>query len=91
MTLSGSPFVALSSELCAGISAELSLASYFGGLFMDNETRLTQLEEDLNLVYDDLDKRITNLEAKQSDNIAIFGIVVSIVIGVTQIIIALVK
>lgn len=58
---------------------------------MDNDSRITQLEEDLNLAYDSLDERISNLEAKQSDYIAILGIVVSALIGLTQIVIATLK
>ena len=61
---------------------------------MDNEARIKQLEEDLNLAYDNLDLRISILEenqVKQSDYIAIFGIVASIVIGVVQIIVTLLK
>mgnify|MGYP007101836078 CR=1 FL=1 len=61
-TLSASPFAALSSELCAGISAVLSSASSSGELSMDNEARITQLEEDLILAYDDIDKRITEVK-----------------------------
>ena len=61
---------------------------------MDNEARIKQLEEDLNLAYDNLDLRISILEenqVKQSDYIALFGIVASIVIGVVQIIVTLLK
>ena len=61
---------------------------------MDNEARIKQLEEDLNLAYDNLDQRITNLEEnqiKQSDYIAIFGITASIVIGIVQIIVTVLK
>ena len=58
---------------------------------MDNEARISQLEEDINLVYDSLDERITKLEAQQTDDIAILSIAVSLMIGVIQIIISLVK
>ena len=61
---------------------------------MDNEARIKQLEEDLNLAYDNLDQRVSILEenqVKQSDYIAIFGIVASIVIGVVQIIVTVLK
>lgn len=58
---------------------------------MDSESKIKQLEEDINLVYDSLDERISKLEAEHSQNIAVFGIAASIVIGVVQIIIALMK
>ncbi len=58
---------------------------------MDNDERMKRLEEDLELVYDSLDQRITDLEKRQSDRIALFGVIATIVIGVTQIIIALWK
>lgn len=58
---------------------------------MDNEARISQLEEDINLVYDSLDERITRLEAQQADDIAVLSIAVSLMIGVIQIIISLVK
>ena len=58
---------------------------------MDSEAKLKQLEEDINLAYDSLDERISRLEAEHSENIAVFGVAASIVIGVVQIIIALMK
>ena len=58
---------------------------------MDNEARIKQLEDDLNLVYDNLDERISKLEAEHSDDIAFLGIAVSLAIGVIQILIALLK
>ena len=58
---------------------------------MDNDARISQLEEDLNLAYDALDERISKLEQDNSEYIAIFGIVVSIVIGTIQILVALLK
>ena len=58
---------------------------------MDSEAKIKQLEEDINLVYDNLDERISNLEAQHSENIAELGIAASIVIGVVQILIALLK
>ena len=53
---------------------------------MDSEAKIKQL-----LVYDNLDERISNLEAQHSENIAELGIAASIVIGVVQILIALLK
>ena len=58
---------------------------------MDSEAKIKQLEEDINLVYDNLDERISNLEAQHSENIAELGIAASIVIGVVQILIALLR
>ena len=58
---------------------------------MDNDARIAKLEQDLNLVYDSLDERISRLEADNSEYIAMFGIVASIVIGVIQILVALLK
>lgn len=58
---------------------------------MDNESRIKELEELLNMVYDSLDERISKLERKQTDMITTIGVVAPIVIGVIQIIISLVK
>ncbi len=58
---------------------------------MDNDERIARLEEDLNMVYDSLDERITRLERKQSDTIAKFGIAATVIIGVIQIVISLLK
>ena len=58
---------------------------------MDSEAQIAQLEEDINLVYDSLDERISKLETQQSDNIAVLGIAVSLVIGIIQIFISLLK
>ena len=58
---------------------------------MDSEAKIKQLEEDLNLAYDSLDERISKLEADNSEYIALFGIAASIVIGVVQILVALLK
>ena len=48
---------------------------------MDNDSRIKQLEEDLNLVYDNLDERISKLGAERSEDIAFLGIAVSLAIG----------
>ena len=58
---------------------------------MDNNSRIDQLEEDLNMAYDSLDERITKLEAEHSEDIATLGVAVSLAIGVIQILIALLK
>ncbi len=58
---------------------------------MDKDERIARLEEDLNMVYDSLDERITRLEKKQTDTIAQFGIAATIIIGVIQIVISLLK
>lgn len=58
---------------------------------MDNESRKEELEELLNMVYDSLDERISNLERKQTDMITTIGVVAPIVIGIIQIIISLLK
>lgn len=58
---------------------------------MDDNARIEQLEDDLLLVYEELDQRISRLEQGNSEYIAMFGIAASIVIGVIQIIVALLK
>ena len=58
---------------------------------MDNDARIAKLEEDLNLVYDALDERISKLEKDNSEYIALFGIAASVTIGIIQILIALLK
>ncbi|MBQ3695067.1 MAG: hypothetical protein IJQ77_06850 [Synergistaceae bacterium] len=58
---------------------------------MDNESRIAELEELLNMAYDSLDERISRLESKHIDTITKIGIVAPIVIGIIQIIISLVK
>ena len=59
---------------------------------MDNlSKKVNSLEEDINMVYDSFDERISRLERQNSDRIAMFGITASIIIGVIQIIIALLK
>ena len=58
---------------------------------MDDNARITQLEDDLLRVDEELDQRISRLEQDNSEYIAMFGIAASIVIGVIQIIVALLK
>ena len=65
---------------------------------MTNEERIIRLEQevktleqDLNMVYDSLDKRLDDMRLERSDRITICGIIVAIVIGTIQIIIALLK
>ena len=58
---------------------------------MDDKARIKQLEDDLLLVYEELDQRVSRLEQDNSEYIAVFGIVASIVIGVIQILVALLK
>ena len=58
---------------------------------MDDNSRIAQLEDDLLLVYDELDERVSRLEQDNSEYIAVFGIVASVVIGVIQILVALLK
>ena len=58
---------------------------------MDDKTRIEQLEDDLLLVYEELDQRVSRLEQDNSEYIAMFGIAASIVIGVIQILVALLK
>lgn len=58
---------------------------------MDNESRIAELEELLNMAYDSLDERISRLESKHIDMITKIGVVAPIVIGIIQIIISLVK
>ncbi|MBQ6664729.1 MAG: hypothetical protein IJM68_03980 [Synergistaceae bacterium] len=58
---------------------------------MDRNDEIARLEEDLNMAYDSLDERLRRLEEKQSDDVAVFGVVATIIIGVVQIVIALLK
>ena len=58
---------------------------------MDDKARIKQLEDDLLLVYEELDERISRLEQDNSEYIAVLGIVASVVIGVVQILVALLK
>ena len=58
---------------------------------MDDKARIKQLEDDLLLVYEELDQRVSRLEQDNSEYIAVFGIVASIVIVVIQILVALLK
>ena len=58
---------------------------------MDDKARIKQLEDDLLLVYEELDQRVSRLEQDNSEYIAVFGIVASVVIGVIQILVALLK
>ena len=58
---------------------------------MDDNSRIAQLEDDLLLVYEELDERISRLEQDNSEYIAVLGIVASVVIGVIQILVALLK
>ena len=58
---------------------------------MDDKARIKQLEDDLLLVYEELDERISRLEQDNSEYIAVLGIVASVVIGVIQILVALLK
>lgn len=58
---------------------------------MDRDDEIARLEEDLNMAYDSLDEWLRRLEEKQSDDVAVFGVVATIIIGVVQIVIALLK
>ena len=58
---------------------------------MDRNDEIARLEEDLNMAYDSLDERLRRLEEKQSDDVAVFGVVATIIIGVVHIVIALLK
>ena len=54
---------------------------------MDYNARIKQLEDDLLLIYEELDQRVSRLEHDNSDSeyITVLDIVASIVIGVIQI------
>ncbi len=52
---------------------------------MDNlSKKVNSLEEDINMVYDSLDERISRLERQNSDRIAMFGITASIIIALLK-------
>ena len=55
------------------------------------ERKVADLEEELNMAYDALDKRIDDATSERSYRLAIVGIVISAVIGLVQIVIALLK
>ena len=55
------------------------------------EKKVADLEEELNMAYDALDKRIDEATSERSYRLAIVGIVISAVIGLVQIVIALLK
>ena len=58
---------------------------------MDKEARIDELEELLNLAYEDLDERLSKLENLRIDTITKVGVIAPIVIGVIQIVISLWK
>ena len=55
------------------------------------ERKVADLEEELNMAYDALDKRIDDATSERSYRLAIVGIVISAVIGLVQIVLALLK
>ncbi len=54
------------------------------------EEKIADIEEQLNMAYDALDERLSKLENRDND-IAEFGVGATILIGVVQIIISLLK
>lgn len=55
------------------------------------EAQLADVEEQLNMAYDDLDRRIEEASSERSYRLALVGVVISATIGIIQIIIALLK
>ena len=55
------------------------------------ERKISDLEDELNMAYDALDKRIDDLISERSYRLTLTGIVISAVIGLVQIVIALLK
>ena len=55
------------------------------------EAKLADVEDQLNMAYDDLDRRLNEAVSERSYRLAVVGVVISALIGVIQIIIALVK
>ncbi len=55
------------------------------------KAEIKSLDEAMCIVYDGLNKRIDDLQTSYSDRLTIYGIIVAVIIGVTQIIIALLK
>ena len=55
------------------------------------EAKLADVEEQLNMAYDDLDRRLKEEASERSYRLALVGVVISAVIGIIQIIIALLK
>lgn len=55
------------------------------------EAKIADLEEQLNMVYDDLDRRLNEAASERSYRLALVGVIISALIGITQILIALLK
>ena len=55
------------------------------------ERKISDLEDELNMAYDALDKRIDDLISERSYRLTLTGIVISAVVGLVQIVIALLK
>lgn len=55
------------------------------------EAKLADLEEQLNMAYDDLDRRLNEEASERSYRLALVGVVISATIGIIQIIIALLR
>lgn len=55
------------------------------------EAKIADVEEQLNMAYDDLDRRLDEAASERSYRLALVGVVISAVIGVIQILIALLK
>lgn len=55
------------------------------------EAKIAELESDLSDAYSDLDGRLEHIIKTRSENIAVFGIAATIIIGLAQILITLVK
>lgn len=55
------------------------------------ERKVADLEEELNMAYDALDRRIEEAASERSYRLAVVGVVISATIGLIQIVIALLK
>ena len=55
------------------------------------KSKVAELESDLSEAYSDLDGRIEQITKSRAENIAVFGIAATLIIGVVQILINLVK
>ena len=53
------------------------------------KAKIDAMEDDLTLIYDSLNKRIDDIQANRAQELTIWGIVVAVIIGGIQIVIAL--
>ena len=55
------------------------------------EAEIKDLQEQLDMAYDDLDRRIEEAASKSSYKLTLAGIIISAIIGIIQIVVAILK